>query len=61
MGKDLDLFCYSSIPGYCNLLSCEEEKATYGDFVPCITKAHVEVGKSLPAVGTGSWRMLREY
>lgn len=45
VGKDLDLFCYSSIPGYCNLLSCEEETATDADFVPCITKPHKRWGK----------------
>lgn len=39
MGKDLDLFCYSSIPG-CNLplLSCEDEKATDANSVPCTAK-----------------------
>jgi len=55
MGKDLDLFCYSSIPGYCDLLACEEEKATGAGFVPCITKSHRRWGEDClqqgPAAG----------
>lgn len=39
------MVCYSSIAGYCNLLSWEEEKATDGNFVSCIAKPYGSRGK----------------
>lgn len=56
MSKDLDLFCYSSILGYCSLLSCEEEKAARADFVPSITKKeHIGGGEKI--AGSRDWQL----